>query len=71
MIIVMQKHAPEPSIEHVVAELIQRGFDVHRSTGWWGKRHVSSRRPAARRLPWAGTRWWPQQRSQWQSWRVS
>jgi 3-deoxy-7-phosphoheptulonate synthase len=33
MVIVMQKHAPEASIEHVVAELIQRGFDVHRSTG--------------------------------------
>lgn len=33
MIIVMQKHAPEPSIEHVVAELSGRGFDVHRSTG--------------------------------------
>ena len=33
MIIVMQKHAPEPSIEHVVSELITRGFDVHRSTG--------------------------------------
>ncbi|HEY0371087.1 MAG TPA: 3-deoxy-7-phosphoheptulonate synthase [Thermoanaerobaculia bacterium] len=33
MIIVMQKHATDPSIEHVVAELITRGFDVHRSTG--------------------------------------
>ena len=33
MVIVMQKHAPETSIEHVVAELISRGFDVHRSTG--------------------------------------
>ncbi|HYI07850.1 MAG TPA: 3-deoxy-7-phosphoheptulonate synthase [Thermoanaerobaculia bacterium] len=33
MVIVMQKHAPEASIEHVVAELSQRGFDVHRSTG--------------------------------------
>jgi len=33
MIIVMQKHAPDPSIEHVVAELSSRGFDVHRSTG--------------------------------------
>jgi 3-deoxy-7-phosphoheptulonate synthase len=33
MIIVMQKHAAEPSIEHVVAELSGRGFDVHRSTG--------------------------------------
>ena len=33
MIIVMQKHATEPSIEHVMSELITRGFDVHRSTG--------------------------------------
>jgi len=33
MIIVMQKHAPEPNIEHVMSELITRGFDVHRSTG--------------------------------------
>jgi 3-deoxy-7-phosphoheptulonate synthase len=33
MIIVMQKHAAEPAIEHVVAELSGRGFDVHRSTG--------------------------------------
>ena len=33
MVIVMQKHAPETSIERVVAELSARGFDVHRSTG--------------------------------------
>jgi 3-deoxy-7-phosphoheptulonate synthase len=33
MIIVMEKHAPETSIEHVVSELSSRGFDVHRSTG--------------------------------------
>jgi 3-deoxy-7-phosphoheptulonate synthase len=33
MVIVMQKHAAESSIEHVVAVLISRGFDVHRSTG--------------------------------------
>jgi 3-deoxy-7-phosphoheptulonate synthase len=33
MIIVMQKHAAEESIEHVVAVLSGRGFDVHRSTG--------------------------------------
>ena len=33
MVIVMQKHAPEASIERVVAELSSRGFDVHRSTG--------------------------------------
>ncbi|MGZ7079633.1 MAG: 3-deoxy-7-phosphoheptulonate synthase [Thermoanaerobaculia bacterium] len=33
MVIVMQKHTSEENIERVVAELIQRGFDVHRSTG--------------------------------------
>jgi 3-deoxy-7-phosphoheptulonate synthase len=33
MVIVMQKHAPDESIERVVAELSSRGFDVHRSTG--------------------------------------
>ncbi|HEY0139378.1 MAG TPA: 3-deoxy-7-phosphoheptulonate synthase [Thermoanaerobaculia bacterium] len=33
MIIVMQKHAADTSIERVVSELISRGFDVHRSTG--------------------------------------
>jgi 3-deoxy-7-phosphoheptulonate synthase len=33
MVIVMQKHATDSSIEHVVAELSARGFDVHRSTG--------------------------------------
>src|SRR5687768_203806 len=33
MVIVMQKAAPEEKIEHVMAELTRRGFDVHRSTG--------------------------------------
>jgi 3-deoxy-7-phosphoheptulonate synthase len=33
MVIVMQKHATDQSIEHVVAVLSSRGFDVHRSTG--------------------------------------
>jgi 3-deoxy-7-phosphoheptulonate synthase len=33
MVIVMQKHAPAEKVERVVAELIGRGFDVHRSTG--------------------------------------
>jgi 3-deoxy-7-phosphoheptulonate synthase len=33
MIIVMEKHAPEEKIEAVVAQLIEKGFDVHRSTG--------------------------------------
>jgi 3-deoxy-7-phosphoheptulonate synthase len=33
MVIVMEKHAPDEKIETVVAKLIRRGFDVHRSTG--------------------------------------
>jgi 3-deoxy-7-phosphoheptulonate synthase len=33
MIIVMEKGAAEEKVEHVVAELTRRGFDVHRSTG--------------------------------------
>ena len=33
MVIVMQKSADEAQIEHVIAELSRRGFDVHRSTG--------------------------------------
>ncbi|HYM59767.1 MAG TPA: 3-deoxy-7-phosphoheptulonate synthase [Thermoanaerobaculia bacterium] len=33
MVIVMEKHAADEKIEHVVAVLIERGFDVHRSTG--------------------------------------
>ena len=33
MVIVMEKEAPDEKIESVVAELIKRGFDVHRSTG--------------------------------------
>jgi len=33
MVIVMEKHAADASVEHVVAELSTRGFDVHRSTG--------------------------------------
>src|SRR6266516_3274981 len=33
MVIVMEKHTEEAKIEAVVAELITRGFDVHRSTG--------------------------------------
>src|SRR6202140_1316587 len=33
MVIVMEKHTAETNIERVMAELIKRGFDVHRSTG--------------------------------------
>ncbi|MEA2345537.1 MAG: 3-deoxy-7-phosphoheptulonate synthase [Thermoanaerobaculia bacterium] len=33
MVIVMEKHASDAAIEHVVAILSERGFDVHRSTG--------------------------------------
>ena len=33
MVIVMEKHTAESNIEHVTGVLIERGFDVHRSTG--------------------------------------
>ena len=33
MVIVMEKHASDTDIEHVVSVLSERGFDVHRSTG--------------------------------------
>jgi 3-deoxy-7-phosphoheptulonate synthase len=33
MVIVMEKHTEEAKVEAVMAELIKRGFDVHRSTG--------------------------------------
>src|SRR5213079_1304990 len=33
MVIVMQKHTADENIERVTAELVRRGFDVHRSTG--------------------------------------
>lgn len=33
MIIVMERHTPEDRVERVVADLTERGFDVHRSTG--------------------------------------
>jgi 3-deoxy-7-phosphoheptulonate synthase len=33
MVIVMEKHTAESNIERVMAELISRGYDVHRSTG--------------------------------------
>jgi 3-deoxy-7-phosphoheptulonate synthase len=33
MVIVMQKHTEETNIERVTAELVRRGFDVHRSSG--------------------------------------
>src|SRR5437660_9328462 len=33
MVIVMEKHTADENIERVTAELIRRGFDVHRSTG--------------------------------------
>src|SRR5258708_8704770 len=33
MVIVMQKHASDTDIEHVVAVVSERGLDVHRSTG--------------------------------------
>ena len=33
MVVVMEEHASEEQIQHVIAQLVERGFDVHRSTG--------------------------------------
>ncbi len=33
MVVVMQERATDAQVEHVVAQLIEMGFDVHRSTG--------------------------------------
>src|SRR5262252_8111108 len=33
MVVVMEERASEAQIEHVVARLVEMGFDVHRSTG--------------------------------------
>src|SRR5690349_7987516 len=33
MVVVMQERATDEQVEHVVARLIEMGFDVHRSTG--------------------------------------
>jgi 3-deoxy-7-phosphoheptulonate synthase len=33
MIVAMQEAAPEEQIQHVIEELVKRGFEVHRSTG--------------------------------------
>src|SRR5512135_698383 len=33
MVVVMDERASEDQIQHVIAELIEMGFDVHRSTG--------------------------------------
>jgi 3-deoxy-7-phosphoheptulonate synthase len=33
MIVAMQENATEDQIQHVIAELVKRGFEVHRSTG--------------------------------------
>ena len=33
MVVVMQERASEKQIQHVIAQLVERGFDVHRSTG--------------------------------------
>ena len=33
MVVVMQERASEEQIQHVIAQLVERGFDVHRSTG--------------------------------------
>ena len=33
MVVVMQERAAEDQIQHVIATLVDKGFDVHRSTG--------------------------------------
>ena len=33
MVVVMEERAPEDQIQHVIATLVEKGFDVHRSTG--------------------------------------
>ena len=33
MVVVMQERASEDQIQHVIATLVDKGFDVHRSTG--------------------------------------
>ena len=33
MVVVMQERASEDQIQHVIATLVERNFDVHRSTG--------------------------------------
>ena len=33
MVVVMQERASEDQIQHVIATLVERDFDVHRSTG--------------------------------------
>jgi 3-deoxy-7-phosphoheptulonate synthase len=33
MVVVMQERASEEQVQHVIAQLVEKGFDVHRSTG--------------------------------------
>jgi 3-deoxy-7-phosphoheptulonate synthase len=33
MVIVMEERATEEQVQHVIAQLVEMGFDVHRSTG--------------------------------------
>ena len=33
MVVVMEERASEEQVQHVIAQLVERGFDVHRSTG--------------------------------------
>ena len=33
MVVVMEERAAEDRIQHVIATLVDKGFDVHRSTG--------------------------------------
>ena len=33
MVVVMEERASEEQVQHVIAQLVEKGFDVHRSTG--------------------------------------
>ena len=33
MVVVMEERAAEDRVQHVIATLVEKGFDVHRSTG--------------------------------------
>ena len=33
MVVVMEERASEDQIQHIIATLVDKGFDVHRSTG--------------------------------------
>ena len=36
MVVVMKERAREEQLQHVIAELVDKGFDMHRSSGQLG-----------------------------------